>query len=341
MPLAPLRLPKSLLSSYEYSIREANYFADKTSRVQYALDSRRPTLSLNLPPYVYALIAAFLFAVGAQLQAVGLAGMDSRNGTALGIASSAICFWLVAPWFLEPSYFFNTAILLFIGIGLIRPAISANLGTTGIRFLGPTLSGTLSSTGPVFGVALGVFWLGEKITAATAFGTAGIVGAIILLSRQRSDIGTNWPVWALMLPIGAAIIRSFGHAVNKVGMGYIPDPYFATLIGFTTSALVTLSVQATESMRLSSQGKSGGLTLQGSGALWFMVGGIVYAIAVLSLNQALLIGEVVTVVPIVSCNPVFTMLLSVFVFQRETINFRTLLALALVLPSVVLVVILG
>ncbi len=72
-----------------------------------------------------------------------------------------------------------------------------------------------------------------------------------------------------------------------------------------------------------------------------MVGGIVYAIAVLSLNQALLIGEVVTVVPIVSCNPVFTMLLSVFVFQRETINFRTLLALALVLPSVVLVVILG
>ncbi len=298
-------------------------------------------MHLDLPPYAYALIAAFLFAVGAQCQAVGLSNMDSRNGTALGIATSSICFWLVAPWFLELSYFYNIGILLFVGIGLIRPAVSANLGTAGIRFLGPTLSGTLSSTGPIFGVALGVFWLGEEITAAIAFGTIGIVGAIILLSRQSTDLGRSWPFWALALPIGAAIIRSLGHAVNKVGMDYIPDPYFATLIGFTTSALVTLSIQSAQSIRLALEGEAIGLTLQSSGALWFMTGGIMYAIAVLSLNQALLIGEVVTVVPIVSCNPVFTMLLSILVFQRETITLRTVLALAIVLPSVVLVIIWG
>ena len=296
---------------------------------------------LNLPPYTYALVAAFLFAVGAQFQAVGLSSMDSRNGTALGIATSAICFWLVAPWFLELTYLSNAVILLFIAIGLIRPAVSANLGTAGIRLLGPTLSGTLSSTGPIFGVALGVFWLGEEMTGAVAVGTAGIVAAIILLSRQRPETGRSWPVWALALPIGAAIIRSFGHAINKVGMGYIPDPYFATLIGFTTSAVVTLTVQYTKSRRMPPNGKNGGLTLKGSGPIWFMIGGMMYAIAVLSLNHALMIGEVVTVVPIVSCNPVFTLLLSILVFRRETITLRTLLSLALVLPSVVIVVVWG
>ena len=69
-----------------------------------------------------------------------LTTVDSRTGTAIGISTSAILFWLVAPWFLEVKYFFSPAILLFIGIGLIRPALSANLGTAGIRFLGPTLS---------------------------------------------------------------------------------------------------------------------------------------------------------------------------------------------------------
>ena len=61
-------------------------------------------------------------------------------------------------------------------------------------------------------------------------------------------------------------------------------------------------------------------------------------VAVLSLNQALIIGEVVTVVPIVSCNPIFTMLLSIFIFRKRKDKTSTVLALALVLPSVMMVV---
>ncbi len=296
---------------------------------------------IDLPPYAFALIAAFLFAVGGQLQAIGLATIDSRNGTAIGIATSAVCFWMAAPWFLDVSHFTNIAVLLFVGIGLIRPAISANLGVAGIRFLGPTLSGTLSSTAPFFGVALGVLWLGEELTWAVAGGTVGIVCAVIMLSRKGAAVAGGWPVWALALPIGAAVIRSFGHAVNKVGMGFIPDPYFATLMGFSTSALVTVCVQTVRSRKMAARGEDGGFTLRGPGPAWFMIGGTMFAIAVLSLNQALMLGEIVTVAPIVACNPVFTLLLSIFIFRRERITLRTVLALSLVLPSVVAVVLWG
>lgn len=303
--------------------------------MQYARPLPEHPLFIDLPPYAFALLAAFLFAVGSQLQAIGLATIDSRNGTAIGIATSALCFWLVAPWFLETRHFANTAALLFIGIGLIRPALSANLGVAAIRHLGPTLAGTLSSMSPFFGVALGVLWLGEELTWAVAGGTVGIVAAVVMLSQSGARIAGGWPLWALALPIGAAAIRSFGHAVNKIGMISIPDPYFATLLGFSTSALVTIGVQ-------SARGEFGkGLTLRGPGPVWFMVGGTMFAAAVLSLNHALMRGDIVTVTPIVAATPVFTLLLSIVVFRREKITVRTLLALALVVPAVVAVVLWG
>ena len=267
--------------------------------------------------------------------------MDSRTGTAIGTSTSAICFWLAAPWFLEIKYFASSAIFLFIGIGLIRPALSANLGTAGIRFLGPTLSGTLSSTSSFFGVALGALWLGEELTGPIVAGTTGIFCAVIILARRGGNVIQDWPVWALALPIGAAVIRALGHAVNKFGMGYIPDPYFATLLGFTTSALVTLIVQYVSGNKNITKNASGWNNLQSTGIAWFTASGMKYAIAVLSLNQALMFGEVVTVVPIVSCNPIFTLLLSILIFRREKIKPRTILALALVLPSIIVVILWG
>ena len=231
--------------------------------------------------------------------------------------------------------------MLFIGIGLIRPALSANLGTAGIRFLGPTLSGTLSSTSPFFGVSLGAFWLGERVTGPIVAGTIGIFCAIIILAQRGSNVVRDWPVWALALPIGAAVIRALGHAINKFGMGYIPDPYFATLLGFTTSALVTVFAQFIPIKKNTSKNIFHRKGLQIAGIAWFIAGGIMYAVAVLSLNKALIIGEVVTVVPIVSCNPIFTMLLSIFIFRNEKIKPPTVLALALVLPSVMMVVLWG
>ena len=59
--------------------------------------------------------------------------------------------------------------------------------------------------------------------------------------------------------------------------------------------------------------------------------------SLLSLNTALLRGHIVTVVPIVACSPVFTMLLSVAVFRREKLTARTVLAVFVVVPSVILI----
>lgn len=118
----------------------------------------------------------------------------------------------------------------------------------------------------------------------------------------------------------------------------IPDPYFAALIGFSVSAVLTMAAQG---MRGGWNLTAGSIALGGRGARWFILSGAIFALAVLALNRALLTGDIVTVVPIIAAAPVFTMAFSVTIFHREKITPRTLAALALVLPSVVLIVIWG
>ena len=280
-------------------------------------------------------MAAFLFAVGDQLQSQALRHTDSRSGAALSIGSSAVVFWLLAPWLLNPENFFHPAVLIFAGLGLLRPAISANLAIAAIRYLGPTQAGTLSSIAPLFGAIFGVFWLGEVLTWPIATATAGITLAVIFLAQPGRKIARDWPLWALLLPIGAALIRSVSHAATKVGMLQIPDPYFAALVGFSVSALLTAGLQFY-------QGRNkdrASLTLRGPGPAWFMTSGLAFASAVICLNLALINGTVITVVPIIASAPVFTMALSILVFRREKITGRMLLALGLMIPSVMAIVI--
>jgi len=290
-----------------------------------------------VPPYAFALVSAFLFALGDQVQAQGLPAMSARTGAALGIAASAVSFWLLAPWFLQIENFWHHGVLWFIAIGFIRPALSANLAIAGIRHLGPTLAGTLSSIAPLFGAAFGILLLGEVLTWPVAAGTAGITAAVAILAQSGRRTATGWPAWAILLPIGAALVRSTSHAVTKIGMLEIPDPYFAALVAFSVSAVLTISLETLP--RRNRQGRP--LSVRAPGAAWFIASGVIFAVSVLCLNRALIEGEIITVVPIIAAAPVFTMAMSVTIFKREMIMPRTLLALALVLPSVIAIVVLG
>ena len=64
----------------------------------------------------------------------------------------------------------------------------------------------------------------------------------MMLAKKDGKISSNWPLWALALPIGAAAIRALAHVLTKVGMEEIPDAYLAGLIGFVVSAIVTLII---------------------------------------------------------------------------------------------------
>ena len=281
-------------------------------------------------PVLLSLLSAFLFALGAQFQSLGLVHMDSRSGAAITISTSAMLYLLVSPFFLNLEYLLEPAILIFVLVGLFRPAVSANLALAGLKFLGPTLSSTLTSTAPLFAVGLGIIFLDEVLNFSIAIGTLVIVLAIMMLAKKNGKISSGWPLWALALPIGAAAIRALAHVLTKVGMEEIPDAYLAGLIGFVVSAIVTLIIH--KSRRVSST-----ISLKNPGTKWFIGASACFSLAVLSLNTALYNGQVIQVIPIVAASPIFTLLLSIGIFRQEVITKRIVLAVFMVVPAVMLI----
>jgi len=279
---------------------------------------------------VLSLGAAVLYALGTHFIAFGLRHLDAQTGTMVDIGSATLVHWLLSPFFVERHFWLTGAALIFAIIGLFRPILSANLAASGVKHLGPTLCSALSATSPFFAAGFGVFLLGEILTPRIALGTAAIVGALVLLLYRGGGPRSSWPLWALSLPLGAAIIRAAGHAFTKLGLGMLPSPFFAGMV--TYSASFVLAVGVARAQRLPFR-----QVVRSPGFRWFAAAGAVHAVAGFLMNWALAIGEVIVVLPIVSTFPFFTMALGFFAFRNERLSLRAVAAVFLVVGGVLLI----
>lgn len=277
---------------------------------------------------VFALASAFLFALTNHFQSLGLDGSDARTGSIINIATGAAFYWLLSPFFLEGWYWFTWGAVLFALVGIIRPSLSSFLAILSIQVMGPTLTSALTATAPIFSAIFAVFLLGEHLEFRTAIGILAVMAGAIVATYRPQGIVRDWALWALALPLGAALVRAAGHAVTKIGLADVPSPSFAVMLSNTVSLVIALTAFRIEGRRYSGTWRS---------HLWFVASGIAAAVSLHFLNSALQIGTLVAVVPIVSAAPVFTMLLGLIVFRRETFSWRTVVTIALVVPGVVLV----
>ncbi len=280
-----------------------------------------------LAPF-YALASAFLFALSNHFSNMGLQNSDARSGTLVSIATSAIVYWFFAPLFLEAWYFFTQAAALFAVVGIIRPALSSALAISSIKIMGPTLTSSLTAATPIFGALFAIGILGEKLTLPVAIGTAAVVAGAIVAAWNPQGMKRTWPLWAIALPLGASLIRATGHIVTKIGLVEVPSASFAVFVGNTVS-LVSGGIAFKWQQRPFSGTRES--------HLWFVASGTANALSIQFLNNALQVGDLVTVLPIVSATPVFTMLMGFFYFGRETITRRTIATMALIVPGVILV----
>ncbi len=291
-----------------------------------------PGCGPSVLPALLALGSAVLFAVGIQLARLGLRHTDSQSAALIQIGSSTLVYWAGAAWFVESYYWLLPATALFAAIGVFRPFLSANLALAGTKILGPTISSTLSSTSPLFGVALGVVALGETLTAPVLGGTIGIAVGVAVLS-WRGGSRRAWVWWALALPIGAALLRALAQMLAKLGMESLPSPYFVGLVGYT----VSFAIAALNARRASNVSRA----VFTPGFKWLVAMGAINGLSILSLNTALLCGRLVVVSPIVACSPLFSLLLGLLVFGEESITARVVLAVLLVVPSVIVISAIG
>jgi len=280
-------------------------------------------------PALLALASAFLFALSIQIQNLGLGHADPRSGTLINVGTTAVIYWMLAPFFVEMTYWLTSAAALFALVGLFRPALSTTLAITGVKMLGPTLTSGLAATAPIFAAFFAVILLGESLTWAIAIGTTGIVAGVGVSAFRPGGISRGWPLWALLLPLGAAFFRALGHPIVVIGLKELPSAFFAGLIGYTVSLLVILIAFRVQRRRFATPSWGCG---------WFALAGAINGVSVYALNSALKAGQLLTVAPVLASSPAFTIVMSLLVFKRETITWRTLVTIALVVSGVVLVV---
>src|SRR5262245_3505778 len=191
-----------------------------------------------------ALAAATCFGGALVLTHCGLRHATPLWGAAISITFTVLLWWPLSRLAVDWSQAQAGALLVFVGVGLFYPAAVMMLTYESNRALGPTLTGTASSTTPIFAVASSMLVLGERPSGSILAGGALIVLGLVLLSLKAPLRAA--PGWRLVLPLSAAALRGCAQTLLKLGLTIWPSPYTAALLSYSASAAVVWSAAAGE-----------------------------------------------------------------------------------------------
>lgn len=281
---------------------------------------------------LFALAAGALFGFNVHIHSKGLDGADGLTGAFLSVASSALTFWLIAPFVIEWSWFQQPGALIFAVAGVFFPAMGQSLQIFSVRRVGPALTAALGAFVPVFATVPAILLLGESFSVQSAFALVLMVGGLALSAIPARGLSRNWPLWAMALPLGAAAVRGLSQPTIKHGLETVPSPFFAALITSSVSALVLAGV-----LTLRNNGVRR-LQASASALRWFILSGIINGLGILSINAALSRGDVTIVAPLASTVPLWALLFGALVFKRETLRPRNYLIAMLVVAGAILLV---
>jgi drug/metabolite transporter (DMT)-like permease len=198
------------------------------------------------------------------------------------------------------------------------------------RRLGPTVTGTVGSTAPLFAVLGAALFLDEALGLRELSATALIVLGSVALSRPGGADAPKRQQGALWLPWSAAALRALAQVLSKAGLALWPNPFAAALVGYTLSSAVVWATAL---------GRRTRPEFNRHGAAWFAVTGILNGVAVLCLYRALSTGAIVLVSPIVATYPLFTLMLSALVLREERMSGMLITGVALTVAGVIVLLV--
>lgn len=281
-----------------------------------------------------ALGAAAMLGLAVNLQKRGLGRAQVRVGVLIGVFSMAACYWLMAPFFFDQSWFSSPAVVWFILAGLMMPALAQSMQVASVASVGASMTTAMAAFTPLFSVLFAMLLLGERPNLQTALAIAILIcGLVLTADGVTKKLGT-FSLFVLSLPLGMALFRGVAHPLTKLGLAEIASPFFATLVMTSVSCLVlvALTYASVKSGRaLTWPAKLGD-------SLWFVASGVLIGLALWMLTAAVHRGSVTIAVPLASTTPLWALGFEVLVFRQERFRPRQLLTIVLVIVGGILLV---
>lgn len=259
-----------------------------------------------------AILSSLGFGLALVSSRIGLRTLDARTGAAISIPTATVLFVLASPFAFDSTGFAVEAVVLFALVGLFFPALVTLLTFRSNEQLGPTITGALSGTSPLFALLAAGLFLGEQISAQMTLACVMIVAGITVLAWKQGSVRPGYKNVSLLWPLTGAVVRGLAQAAAKVGLLLWPNPFAASLVGYLVSSFVVLGTR-----QLGSASKP---KLNRPGLVWFALTGLLNGGAVLLMYGALQIAPVSLVAPIVATYPLITALTSCLLLREEPLT---------------------
>lgn len=279
---------------------------------------------------ILGLASAAFLGGGLVLTQFGLRSIHPLSGAAISVPSFTIVFLLLSPLLLRGQTIEWSAVPIFAAVGLVFPAVLTILTFASNRALGPVVTGALGNLSPLLSVGVAVALLHEPLRVPQFAGLIVAVIGVFTITVTRTDDMRDWRTWALLLPLGASVVRGVIPPIIKVGLEVWPNPIAAGLTGYIVSTLTVLALERVRTGRFMVRAPL-------AGKMWFALNGICNGTGTLLLYAALGSGPVSLVAPLYATYPLFTVGMSLLFLGNVRITFRLIAGTLLTVGGVVLI----
>lgn len=224
---------------------------------------------------------------------------------------------------------------LFAFTGLLATAVARVVTYTGVDRVGASVNSAGVNTRPVWAMLLAVAFLGETVTLQTGIGVVVVVVGLIALALSEGGDVTGWRLHDLAFPIGAAMAFAVGNVIRRFALSTTDVTSLEAVAINETAGFIGLAAYI---VAFRADDVRGFLSAPRRAYGFFLGSGLLGALALFTLFEALSRGRVVVVDPLSSPTSLFAILFT-FLFLREVeqVTRRLVVGGVLVVTGVVLI----
>ncbi|WP_084404119.1 EamA family transporter [Marinobacterium litorale] len=212
----------------------------------------------------------------------------------------------------------------FILSGIFAPLLGRLFQFIGMSFLGANAATAITLTHPLFTVAIGLFFLGERASFIQMSGALLIIiGSLLISVCPTESPGFNLKNTSrnyLAYPLLASLTYGISIALRKVGIEEFNSPIIASAVTVCSSWSILTSYLIIRKIRIRCSRRE---------IYYFIFAGVLSSLGPVLLYSALAIGNLLMVAPLAATTPLFV-LLGTWFFSKNNENFNYPIVLGII-----------
>jgi len=265
-------------------------------------------------PEIVPFLSAMGWAVDSILVRKGARTSSVLSAAFLSYVVTTILTWSYVAINFPLSIVRSPAAFYFMASGTLQPLLARIFLYIGIERLGVARAMPLRGTGPLFSVAIAVFFLQERPVLPVYLGGLFIVAGGWLVLYRKGASSSDWRLLDAIYPLLAAFLAGVSQNFRRAGLLILPNPFVAGAV--TTGTSLTIFV-----IYLWIKRQFPVVIPSRESLPYFGPTAFVSAISQLLVFTSLNLGEVSVMIPLLNTTPLFSLLFSaIFLKDLEKVT---------------------